>query len=308
MSSPGTSTWLSPLVGYRYTSPTPAQLSERRALLNLRGEYAQISTLVLLLLFSVYRFGASRGRARSRGNGSGKGAGTDGKAPSWLDSPLMRGGGETRGQYLVVAGWMVWLLALSAWRTGDDYLHLTKSLGHTTLATVPFNLLLSPKLSTTTHPFNLLCSNLLLLPQTHLTPYHRLFGRLVIPTLISLHSLLYLMFFVENGVLEARLNDSDVQFGIWAFFALVGLWGTSGWVVGWVRRKGNSTSGSGSGSSSSSGRMSKRGAYFLHVAFVMLLLGVVYFHVEHARRFVVQALVIYGVDVGSWVVKMLFMR
>ncbi|PGH08361.1 hypothetical protein GX51_01187 [Blastomyces parvus] len=294
MASSGTNTWLSPLLDYHYTSPTPEQKAERRELLNLRGEYAQISTLALLLLFSIYRFGASR----AGGNGNGNGPGTNGGSRSWLDSPLMRGGGETRRQYLVAAAWMVWLLALSAWRTGDDYLHLTKSLGHTALATVPFNLLLAPKLSTTAHPFNLLCSNLLLLPQTHLTPYHRLFGRLVIPTLICLHSLLYLMLFVENGVLEKRLNDSDVQFGIFAFFALVGLWGTSGWVVGWVRRKGNSTS----------GRISKRVAYVLHVAFVMLLLGMVYCHVEHARRFVVQALVIYGVDVGSWVVKMLFMR
>ncbi|OJD26570.1 hypothetical protein ACJ73_02043 [Blastomyces percursus] len=301
MSSRGTNSWLSPLADYRYTSPTPEQLRERREFLNLRGEYAQLSTLVLLLLFSVYRFGASRGRARSRGNGNGPT--TDRGTPSWLDSALMRGGGETRGQYLVAAVWTVWLLTLSAWGTGDDYLHLTKSLGQTILATVPFNLLLSPKLSTTTHPFNLLCSNLLLLPQIHLTPYHRLFGRLVIPALISLHSLLYLMFFVENGVLETRLNDSDVQFGIWAFFALAGLWGTSGWVVGWVRRRGNPTAGS-----ASSGRISKRGAYVLHVAFVILLLGVVYFHVEHARKFVVQALVIYGVDVGSWMVKMLFMR
>ncbi|EEQ83746.1 hypothetical protein RJZ56_006313 [Blastomyces dermatitidis] len=297
MSSSDTNSWLSSLVYYRYTSPTPEQLRERRELLNLRGEYAQLSTLVLLLLFSVYRFGANRGSGRSRGNGND--TATDRGTPSWLDSPLMRGGGETRGQYLVAAVWMIWLLALSAWRTGDDYLHLTKSLGHTTLATIPFNLLLSPKLSTTTNPFNLICSNLLLLPQTHLTPYHRLFGRLVIPALISLHSLLYLIFFAENGVLETRLNDSDVQFGIWALFALVGLW----WTSGWVRRKGSSTARSGS-----SGRMSKRGAYVLHVAFVMLLLGVVYFHVEHARRFVVQALVIYGVDVGSWVVRMLVVR
>lgn len=132
----------------------------------------------------------------------------------------------------------------------------------------------SPKLSTTTHPFNLVCSHLLHLPLTHLTPYHRLFGRLVIPTLISLHSALYLMFFVENGVLEKRLNDPDVQIGIMGAWILVLLWGTSGWVVGWVRGQGNPTS-----RSSGSGSKLKRMAYVVHVALVIVLLGAVYFHV-----------------------------
>ncbi|EER45084.1 predicted protein [Histoplasma capsulatum H143] len=298
MSASGT--WLSPLWDYRYTSPTPEQLRERRELLTLRGQYAQLSTLLLILFFSAYRLCARRIRS------SGRGKNHDAKSSSlplsvWLDSPLMRSGAETRRQYLVATVWMAWLLALSAWRTGNDYLHFTKSLGHTALATIPFNLLLSPKLSTTTHPFNLVCSHLLHLPQTHLTPYHLLFGRLVIPTLISLHSALYLMFFVENGVLEKRLNDPDVQIGIIGGWILVLLWGTSGWVVGWVRGQGNPTS-----RSSGSGSKSKRMAYVVHVALVIVLLGAVYFHVEHARKFVVQALMIYGVDVGSWVIKRLY--
>ncbi|KKZ58482.1 hypothetical protein EMCG_00973 [[Emmonsia] crescens] len=291
--SPSSTSWLSPVWPYRYTSPTPEQLRERRELLTLRGEYAQLSTLILILMFSVHKFAASRGRGRDKGA---RGGSLTLSLSAWLDSPLMRGGAETRGQYIVATVWMVWLLGLSAWRTGDDYLHLTKSLAYTVLATIPFNLLLSPKLSPTTHPFNLICSHLLRVPQAHLTPYHRLFGRLVIPTLVSLHSFLYIMFFVQNGLLEKRLNDADVQLGVGGFWVLAGLWGTSGW----TRGKGNSTP------RLKSGFMSKRTAYVIHVGLVMVLLGMAYFHVEYARRFVVQALVIYGVDVGSWVVKRIF--
>lgn len=101
---------------------------------------------------------------------------------------------------------------------------------------------------------------------------------------------------MQNGLLEKRLNDADVQLGVVGFWVLAGLWGTSGW----TRGRGNSTS------RLKSGSMSKRTAYVIHVGLVMVLLGMAYFHVEYARRFVVQALVIYGVDVGSWVVKRIF--
>ncbi|OAX80809.1 hypothetical protein ACJ72_04852 [Emergomyces africanus] len=278
---------------------TPEQLRERRELLALRGEYAQLSTLILLLMFSVYRFTARRRTGRSKFDRGSDGGSFSLPLSAWLESPFMHGGAETRGQYMVAMVWMMWLFGLSAWRTGDDYLHLTKSLAHTVLATIPFNILLSPKLSPSSHPFNLICSHLLRLPQTRLTPYHRLFGRLVIPTLVSLHSFLYIMFFVQNGLLEKRLNDADVQLGIVGFWVLAGLWGTSGWVAGWARSRGYSTSRLASGSKS------KRTAYVLHVVLVMMVLGTVYFHVEYARRYVVQALAIYGLDVGSWGVKWL---
>ncbi|OJD17014.1 hypothetical protein AJ78_02858 [Emergomyces pasteurianus Ep9510] len=291
------STWLPALWPYRYTSPTPEELRQRRELLTLRGEYAQLSTLILLLMFSVYSFAARRRTGSSKDDKWAGGRSSSLPLSAWLESPLMRDGTETRGQYLVATVWMMWLFGLSAWRAGDDYLHLTKSLAHTALATIPFSFLLSPKLSPTAHPFNLICSHLLHVPQTHLTPYHRLLGRLVIPTLVSLHSFLYIMFFVQNGLLEKRLNDADVQLGIFAFLALAGLWGASGWVAGWARGKRYSTSRLVSGSGS------KRAAYVLHVVLVLVVLGTVYFHVEYSRRYVVQALVIYGVDVGSWVIK-----
>ncbi|EEH19813.2 hypothetical protein PABG_02072 [Paracoccidioides brasiliensis Pb03] len=284
MSPSLSSPWPQSLWPYRYTSLTSQQLRERRELLSLRGNYAQLSALVLLLLLSVYRFATSN-------------LGTKGierrstLVSAWLDSPFMYGATEMRRHYLVAAGWLVWLLALSAWKTGDDHLHLTRSIAHTAMATTPLHLLLSPKLSPTFNPFTQVLSRLLHLPQTYLTPYHRLFGRLVIPTLLSLHAFLYIMFFVQNGLLEKRLNDADVQFGIVGILVMGALVGMSGW----VKKRGSSKRASGS--------VSRGTAYLIHVSLAMCLLAVAYCHVEYARKFVVQAVGIYGVDVGSWVIK-----
>ncbi|EEH39600.2 hypothetical protein PAAG_01789 [Paracoccidioides lutzii Pb01] len=297
MSPSLSSPWPQSLWPYRYTSLTSQQLRERRALLSLRGNYAQLSALILLLLLSVYRLATTK-------------IGTIGierrstLLSAWLDSPFMHGATEMRRHYLVAVGWLVWLLALSAWKTGDvmcehdltskqDYLHLTKSIAQTAMATIPLHLLLSPKLSPTFNPFTQVLSRLLHLPQTYLTPYHRLFGRLVIPTLLSLHAFLYIMFFVQNGLLEKRLKDADVQFGIVGILVMGVVVGMSRWVKG----RGSSKRASGS--------VSRGTAYLLHVSLVMGLLAVVYCHVEYARKFVVQAVGIYGVDVGSWVIKRL---
>ncbi|PGH17343.1 hypothetical protein AJ79_01227 [Helicocarpus griseus UAMH5409] len=276
---------------YRYTSPTPDQLRERRELLTLRGQYAQLSVLVFLLMLGVYRLA-------TRKSSSSSAAGTQKRTPksSWLDTPLEPGAPESRRQYLVAGAWFVWLLALSVWRTGDDYLHLTKSLAHTTLATLPLHPLLAPKLSPQTNPFTLLHTRLFHLPQTHLTPYHRLFGWLVFPTLLFLHAGLYVTFFMQKGLLQKRLGDADVQWGFVAVTGLVGLVGVARWMGAGMGR------GGGGGGGKGGGKGWMRG-YVVHVGLVMGVLGAVYCHVEYARGFVGWTLVVYGVDVGSWVVK-----
>ncbi|KAK2789055.1 hypothetical protein FQN52_006422 [Onygenales sp. PD_12] len=265
---------------YRYTSPTPSQLQERRNLLTLRGEYAQVSALVFLLLFSVYPLGPETGR-----------------------------------QYLVATAWLVWLIVLSAWKTGDDHLHLTKSLAHTTLATFPFQLLLSPKLSPTTHPLHsLLLTPILNLPQTALTPYHRIFGHLVLPTLLSLHAALYITFFVQNDLLARRVGDLDVQWGVTGvvlLWVVVSVWSPA------VKRGVQTGAKAKVKAKEDEGREEKseeeavkrpsskkqRTAYIVHVSLVMSLLGVAYFHVKWARKFVWQCLALYAVDVGSYAVR-----
>ncbi|KAK2812575.1 hypothetical protein FQN50_001219 [Emmonsiellopsis sp. PD_5] len=304
---------MSSLWPYRYTSPTPSQLQERRNLLTLRGEYAQVSALVFLLLFSAYRYATAGARRASRSRSVKK---------SWLDSPLSpQQGPETGRQYLVATAWLVWLIGLSAWRTGDDHLHLTKSLAHTTLATFPLQLLLSPKLSPTTNPLHtLLLTPILNLPQTALTPYHRLFGHLVLPTLLSLHAALYITFFVQNDLLASRLGDLDVQWGVTGVVVLwvvVSVWSPAvrrgvqvgAKVKGKAKEEGEEGDDGGKEKSEevvvkrSSSSSKQRTAYIVHVSLVMSLLGVAFFHVKWARKFVWQCWAIYAVDVGSYAVR-----
>ncbi|KAK2758095.1 hypothetical protein FQN53_008372 [Emmonsiellopsis sp. PD_33] len=301
---------------YRYTSPTPSQLQERRNLLTLRGEYAQVSALVFLFLFSVYRYATASARKASRSR-------SRSVKKSWLDSPLSpQQGPETCRQYLVATAWLVWLIVLSAWRTGNDHLHLTKSLAHTTLATFPFQLLLSPKLSPATHPLHsLLLTPILNLPQTALTPYHRLFGHLVLPTLLSLHAALYITFFVQNDLLARRVGDLDVQWGVTGvvlLWVVVSVWSPAAkrGVQTGAKAKVKAKEDEGreekseeeavkrpSSSSSSASSKKQRTAYIVHVSLVMSLLGVAYFHVKWARKFVWQCLALYAVDVGSYAVR-----
>lgn len=169
-----------------------------------------------------------------------------------------------------------------------DYLHFTKSLGHTTFANIPLQILLSHKLSRTS-PILRLSG---LSSQAVLTPYHRLFGRLVIFPLLILHASLYLTFFALTTypvpLLPKRLYDLDVQLGITGITLVIVLWATSSsWgKIGGLRRK-----------------LSRQTFYVVHVFLVAGLLVVVYFHVEYARKFVIQGFVIYAVDVVNYEIE-----
>ena len=100
------------LLDYRFVSLTPDQVQERRDLLSLRAQYAQLSALLVFILASVYaRYTKSNGRIKSDGEKK--------KVKGWLDYPPVAGWGETRRQYLITGVWFMWMVALSMWRTGD---------------------------------------------------------------------------------------------------------------------------------------------------------------------------------------------
>ncbi|PGH04845.1 hypothetical protein AJ80_08454 [Polytolypa hystricis UAMH7299] len=294
---------------YHFISLTPSQIQERRDLLNLRGHYAQISALIVVVCVSVYRRVIIGGRGNN--NRGKKERGLLRKPSSWLDRPPVKGWGETRREYLVAMGWLVLMVGISGWRTGEDYLHLTKSLAQTSFANIPLQILLSPKLSsprsstttTTNKPKTIIpaiitnpISTLTTIPPARLTPYHRLIGRIIITPLLSLHAILYLAFFAMNNhpvpLLPKRLQDADVQWGIMAVTLLLVMLGTSA-----------AASGSGSGRKGVwrwwglRRRVSRDTFYALHVSLVLGLMGAVYAHVSYARRFVVQGLAVYAVDV-----------
>lgn len=187
-----------------------------------------------------------------------------------------------------------------------DYLHLTKALAHVALSQIPLQVLMSPAayISTTKPSAASMVSVLISLPQSTLTPYHRLFGRVVISPLLLGHAVLYLSFFVQSShpefesLLLKRVRDSDVQCGLLAISVVVS-------ILFFVRpRAVVSKGGLLSSSSSPSGSMQDRRRSF-YVGHVLLVLGLclaAYFHVEHAQMYMLQALGAFVVNgVCSWV-------
>ncbi|WEW55315.1 hypothetical protein PRK78_000744 [Emydomyces testavorans] len=260
-----------PLQPYRFLSLAPSQIQARRELLDLRGTIAQASGVIVLLCVGLYR-------RRTVARGSAAEEVSRGK--SWLDAPPVKGWRETRREYLLTLVWAVWLVGLSAWRTGDDYIHLTRSLAHTAIATIPLSILISPGppgLPTRTH----VLLRLLGIRQSMLTPYHRLYGRFVLLPLFTLHAILYMAFFIRQSLLSKRIYDTDLQLGMLAVGLVLNVWSMSSEARGLTRWR----------------------FYIGHVVAVMALLAVAYFHVVYVRTYVLECMGIYALDMSWYVVR-----
>lgn len=136
------------------------------------------------------------------------------------------------------------------------------------------------------------------IPQHILTPYHRVFGRLVLAPLLFGHATLYLFFFglsehPEFGILLwKRISDLDVQLGIAALFTIISL--------ATLARPMSQGRGLQLGLSSMTRR--RQVFYVLHVLLVVGLATAAYFHVSYARKYVLQALGCLVVNVACcWV-------
>lgn len=173
-----------------------------------------------------------------------------------------------------------------------DYLHLTKALGHVALSQVPLQVLMSPAayISTSKPSASSIFSFLTSIPQATVTPYHRLFGRIVISPLLFGHATLYLLFFVQSSdpefgsLLVKRINDLDVQCGILAVtVATVLLIFVRPRAA--ARREGGQVQ-----AKTASMRDRRRLFYYVHIALVLLLCVAAYYHVAHAQKYVLQAL------------------
>jgi hypothetical protein len=143
-------------------------------------------------------------------------------------------------------------------------------------------------------------SILISLPQSSLTPYHRLFGRIVIAPLLVGHATLYLLFFVQSShpdfgsLLLKRVRDSDVQCGLLAISVAVS-------ILFFVRPRAAASKG-GLSSSARSMQDRRRTFYVGHVLLVLGLCLAAYFHVAHAHVYMLQALGAFAVNgVCSWV-------
>ncbi|EAW08177.1 ferric reductase-like transmembrane domain-containing protein [Aspergillus clavatus NRRL 1] len=170
-----------------------------------------------------------------------------------------------------------------------DYLHLTKALGHVALSQLPFQVLVSPAryISTLRPSSPSVISVLTYTPQSTLTSFHRLFGRLVISPLLLAHAALYLSFFIQSthpdfrSLLAKRIRDLDVQWGVFGILMaiiIVLFTRPTGSSPGlWVRK-------------ATSVQSKRRVFYLVHVSLVAVLCLAAYNHVVHAQLFVIETL------------------
>ncbi|KAE8146426.1 hypothetical protein BDV25DRAFT_162467 [Aspergillus avenaceus] len=267
---------------WQFVSVSPTEKQHRRELLNLRGYYAQGALVLAIILIRLYNNYFS---APSKPNGSR----SRNKQRSWFDSPPFANWIETRKQYLVCFIWLGWLLGLSFWKSGNDYLHLTKALGHVALSQLPFQVLMSPALylSAKGPASPSTVSVLASISQPALTPYHRLFGRVVLSPLLVGHAILYLNFFIQSShpdfssLFAKRIQDPDVQWGLGGLtftiliLAFVRPLRTAFWVQLWP---------------TSSLKTRREVFYGVHLSLVTVLCIAAYFHVSQAQVFVLEAL------------------
>ena len=133
------------------------------------------------------------------------------------------------------------------------------------------------------------------IPQSSLTPYHRLLGRVIIAPLLISHATLYISFFAQSShpdypsLLDKRVLDSDVQWGFGAVSMVI-------FVIFFVRPLGK-RSWMWKGESIREDRWS---FYLGHLMLVGALGGAAWCHVKHARPFVLEALIGALVNVLCW--------
>lgn len=254
---------------YAFVSLSAEQLQARRELLDRYGFYAYISPIVLLS--SIYAFRKIRKFLPSASHSQKPAQ----KASTlqlqlrrlswWLEDPLTPEFGE-RKVHLLGLVYLSWLIFLSVHKTGNDYLHLTKRIGHIAVSQLPLQYTLAIK--TPRSPVEFATG----LSWESLNPYHRLFGRIV-HLLVAAHAILYMNFFVAANLLSKRIKDSDVQLGLAAFWTFNILAISA---IPPLRKKGY-----------------HKLFYRPHIATAFILLPLLAFHVPYTRKYIYQALAAY---------------
>lgn len=188
-----------------------------------------------------------------------------------------------------------------------DYLHFTKALSRVALSQLPVQVLMSPAayISSSKPTAPSIISILTSIPQSTLTPYHRLFGRVIIAPLLFGHATFYLLFFVQSShpefssLFAKRVLDLDVQFGLLAISTVVLL-------LLFARPRGTATNtGLQAWIMQGSIKDRRRIFYVGHVSLVLVLCTLAYWHVAQARFYLMQSLVAAVLNAGSalWLVR-----
>ncbi|KAL9137918.1 MAG: hypothetical protein Q9175_000873 [Cornicularia normoerica] len=267
---------------YHFVTLNDEQNLRRRQLLDGYGQFAQLSILLLpliyqlclgmyLLLSRLWPLKPPQAVKEHRSPvissfkqpATGYPKNVSARIRWFLDEEVLEGW-NTRQEWLVTGLWAMWLLGLVFRDTGDDYLHLTKRFGIVAASQLPLHYLLAAKAWS---PIQYLTR----MSHEELNPYHRLLGRILI-AFFSVHATMYLNFYIQMNLLLKRIQDRDVILGLAAITTFL-LIGTT--ALAKIRT------------------WNYRVFFYLHVIFSASLLPVLFFHVSHLRLYIIESAAIY---------------
>lgn len=149
-----------------------------------------------------------------------------------------------------------------------DYLHVTKRVGIIAISQLPLQYVLAMK-SINPIAFALRSSH------EEINRFHRTLGRIIYLLLLT-HVILYLNFFIQNGLLLGKLTSSRaVQTGIIGIMSMDAL-GVTAWKI--IRD------------------YSYRIFFIVHLTVALLIPPLIWFHAHAARIFVAEALLVFLAD------------
>ena len=267
---------------YHFVTLNDEQNLRRRQLLDGYGQFAQLSILLLPLMYQlclglrllISRIWPSKSPQPAKEHQSpvvssfkqparGYSRNFIAQTRWFLDGEVLTGWG-TRQEWLIASLWTMWLLVLVFKDTGDDYLHLTRRFGIVAASQLPLHYLLAAK---SWSPIQYITR----MSHEELNPYHRFLGRILI-ALFSVHAAMYLNFYIQSNLLLKRIQDRDVILGLMAItsFALIGTTALAK-IRNWNYRL----------------------FFYLHVILSISVLPILFFHVSHLRLYIIESAAIY---------------
>ncbi|KAI5863704.1 metalloreductase Fre8 [Durotheca rogersii] len=274
---------------YHFLDLDAEQKHARRQALDRYAACAQLSALVPIAVFLLYRFGSWLvGLALTEGGGDyavvphspalkrrrqsclGSLAGASRRVAWWLGDDVVFLGTRwgQRDQIIVGICWAAWLLFLCVIGTGDDYMHLTKRFGIVALSQFPLQYLLALK---SINPIALAFRS----SHEQVNRWHRVLGW-VIYFLLLLHASFYLNFYVQYGVVIERLTRLIPALGL---TSIIGMTLMNTTALRALRQ------------------YSYRIFFITHILVAFMLPPMIFFHSHHGgRQYVVEALLVLTAD------------
>ncbi|EAA30686.1 hypothetical protein GE21DRAFT_10435 [Neurospora crassa] len=265
---------------YQFLDLSQAEKQARRQSLDRYALYAQLSALIPIGLVWLYQTlnKSSSSRKRDYTAVPSSDSFNTRKQSNWW-SKLRWWLGEDvvafeevlgqREQWIGGFVWAMWLLVLCVAGTGRDYMHLTKRFGIIAVSQYPMQYMLTLK------SFNPV-SWTLKLSHEETNRWHRVLARCT-AFLLSLHTIFYYNYFIQNHILLQKLQSPVVIYGMLSFFGLNLMIGTA------IRPLRN---------------RSYRVFFVTHLLIALVLPVVLWFHAASSRKYMLEALGVFLVDIG----------